>query len=736
MDGYLGTHPTPSEYTAGLDAYEKGDLSTAQKHLSTIPPMSPFGGLALATQALVELRLDKFAQSEETSKTALSLFAKYGCPYPPANVQVLRTLAIAIRQQGRVFESIPVLDAAIRLADCLFETLPDYKADIFGEKAHALSTLGTALIAAERPRKAIDYLLSARTHYSKLRGASGVMPGLAETLTNLASAYINTGNKTSATFALEEASQLAKGDEQQTQRIDILKAQAGLLSSEESKAVLRTASLAAENDGLFDTAYLRRCIACFAANEANDHSWAEEELRLAKQIESKLEQSSVLPAKLSFLEADHLERTGRPTDEVLKALINGAETWCDKTSTRLQFSDFCQVTGQMHDHFRKLSAMLLNAGRSDESFVSFESGRARAFALETAESLQHPLLETNSFHEGRIDCTLLSELQQRLGEHEVVISVAILPPRVVAFIVGTSSVDVCAVDIGGDADGADAFETAVDALPERLRHGKGGQCIPEKLLTLATAIKSQIGSKRIAALSPHSILHKVPWRLLLRSCGVPWTQLSFVTLFTPILSSSSDDASAIVPKSATALSYGSVGSGETEIDFNEEAAQFINHFGTDGRLIHPADSAAVRDAFLETNAVLLSCHGSTVFTEFGSAFFFDLADGFFKPADLAPKVNSPLIILSACSSGVYDMAAGDYPIGAAPHFLMAGARYCACCRFPIQADFARFLFPVFGKYLADGHSVELAFAEALNDAEGKGYDLWRLLACVELLGAT
>ncbi len=111
-------------------------------------------------------------------------------------------------------------------------------------------------------------------------------------------------------------------------------------------------------------------------------------------------------------------------------------------------------------------------------------------------------------------------------------------------------------------------------------------------------------------------------------------------------------------------------------------------------------------------------------TEFGSQLSEALANG---------RTPASLVVLSACDSGAYEMLEGDYPVGAAPALLIAGAAHCACTRFPVDAFFAKDFVCAFGRLLLRGESPAVAFAGALEEMEQQKYGLWRHLACIELL---
>jgi hypothetical protein len=144
----------------------------------------------------------------------------------------------------------------------------------------------------------------------------------------------------------------------------------------------------------------------------------------------------------------------------------------------------------------------------------------------------------------------------------------------------------------------------------------------------------------------------------------------------------------------------------------------------------------VRQSLHSNAIVLLSCHGEAVNTPDGPRFVVKLSDGSFWAEQVFPtRVSSPLVILSACDSGVYYLVWGDYPLGAGPELLRRGARAVIGARFPIRAEYAGDFVACFGRALAAGTALETAFARALEEVEQTNADLWRDLACLELLKA-
>ena len=193
------------------------------------------------------------------------------------------------------------------------------------------------------------------------------------------------------------------------------------------------------------------------------------------------------------------------------------------------------------------------------------------------------------------------------------------------------------------------------------------------------------------------------------------------------------DGTPLVVSDCSALGFGTAGS----IDLNQEAEVFCDAFEGRGTFVRDCASRDIQVALESNAAVLISCHGnlSKHPDEALPTLRLSVRDGAKTLDDFLPaKVSSDLAILSACSSGAYEVAWGDYPSGAAPEIIRRGARYCIASRCQVGADFAARFMSNFAKRLSGGEEVVNAFSSSLSDAEGDGADLWRDLACFELLG--
>jgi hypothetical protein len=422
---------------------------------------------------------------------------------------------------------------------------------------------------------------------------------------------------------------------------------------------------------------------------------------------------------------------GRPASEVLETLFEGARLWWGVLRKPQLTADVLVKTQSMHDHFRLLARKLLDDGRNDEACMTFEAGRALGFAIEVDQSALPKILALDPFagSQASVNCAGLRSIQAALGEGKAIISMAILPPGLVAFVVRRDSVKAVEHPLPDNDECHHIFD-AIRAIPRRLRKKEGIGVIPQLMRDFAGRVSGEIGTDEIVSIIPNSVLHGVPWRSLLRSLGVGWTQLSSVTGFGLLLGGPKLGA---IQGGAIALGHGTAGS----IDLNQEARDFAGAFGDQGTVVENATTADIRSALLRHGAVLISCHGSQREDLNRGTFhlYLSLGDGDKSADELWPdSVVAELVVLSACDSGVYEVAWGDYPVGAGPDLLRKGAQFCLATRFPVNAQFAANLMKELATHLASGNSVQSAFSKALETMENGGADFWNEIACFELIG--
>lgn len=285
-----------------------------------------------------------------------------------------------------------------------------------------------------------------------------------------------------------------------------------------------------------------------------------------------------------------------------------------------------------------------------------------------------------------------------------------------------------------------ALDRQIADVPHALhRHnGIGVGAIPQPLRVLAGRVAALVAGRTVKGLFPHATLHALPWRTLLREHGVPWDRLACATEFSFLLRGWPGERGTSTVSRAVAAGHGSA----PGVDFRDEAKAFADTFGAGGTLLPTCTAGDVTRALACDAAAIVSTHGVTKERPCGKGRGLTLAvqgDDLDRTVDafladhLPARVRAPVVVLSACWSGVYEMGWGDYPVGAGPLLLLKGARYCVVCRFPVRAAFARAFAGWLGRRLAAGAAVPDAVAGALADAEAGGWDRWHDVACIELL---
>jgi len=696
------------------------------------PEDSPARVLALGSAAAALGEMERYEEAERLGEQTLAEAREKGCPHPASHVQFSRNLAEAIRCQGRPWEAIRRFGQTVELAQELEEEHAEARAQIAQERAHTLQALGAALLGVERFAAALEAFQECRDVYREFPNGEEI--GHAEVLTNIAYAFFHLGDIDRAAYALSEARQIATRTEnnRQIQRINVVAGQLGLLevSSAESHEAIIDGARQAARDGQFTTAYARYLIAAQSAIRDKNWGQAEELIAEAVEVEPRLPTSNLNPPRLRNMIATLREETGADARDVTAVLIEGANQWYGRLSNDvIHRDDFSGIAESMHDHFRRLANGLYVQGREEESLAAFEAGRALSLARDVAPDRLEALLAGNPFQVDQqvIDCSQLREACAGIQKNEVAISLAALPPQLVAFIVSREDVRTVCVRVGTVREEADRFAQDIGMIPHRLENGTGARGIPQPLPELAKLLAEAIGTRVIRRFVPVAFFHSVPWRTLLRYVGVPWEQLRFCTEFG--LGLPSVPLSVDVLRAAGCVSMGHGRS--VDIDFRDEAREFANGWG-DGAYYEPScTQLIVRQALMTGQNLMLSVHGRSRERSLSLEF----ADESVSASQLIPPTAcAPAVFLSACYSGVYAMAVGDDPVGFAPMLLRAGVRRCVCTRWPVRALFARSFFPELAERLRESATLEDAFAEALAQAEEKGADLWRDIACLELIG--
>lgn len=728
---YFPCHPITKNYICGMKAINEGRLIDAINILSQEPTDSPCITLAKGNTAQTLLRLERLQEAEQVGREAVKLCIAKGCPHPPSFVQFIRNLGECISTQGRREESLSIFNDSRNIADELIGLFPDMQAHIELQKAHALNSWGTALLQLESFSEAIELFQAARVIHEKYIDSNTI--GYAEVLTNLALTLNRKGERTRGALALEEAMNVARqlGHIDQCRRIIIANIQSGYEAVENVLEFIENAADEAAKEGRYSTAYLRYCIYASEAKKRGEFDKGLKIISKAKEIENTIDKNDINLPKLRFTQARLMELSHSNVDDIIKVLIQGAFLWYERISSPIMSNDIHSLCKSLHDHFRLLSRMLLDRKRLDEALLAFESGRAIGHSIEVDRDYIKNNIYKNPFEAdgSKISTIILDGAKKALVPGNTSVVLAILPPQIVAFIINRRHVDYVAVNLPISSDGIDYLYSELDNIPIRLGNNVGKRAIPELIGEISRLVTIRIGDNVITSFTPYSKLHLVPWRAVLISSGLSWKQVSFSLNFS-FLFRKFENIMSIHGKKVIALGYGV----SNDIDFADEAKSFISPFGDNG-ILKDCTSKDLGVALNSDAIVMLSCHGRVI-EPFGDVqLTLCLNDGNFYADEIFPNsVRAPVVILSACDSGVYNMYFSDYPVGAAPLLIRRGTIYCIGARFPIDAMFAARFFRELATYLSANTDICNAFSLALEKSSVNGANFWRDLACLELIG--
>ncbi|GAB5550229.1 MAG: hypothetical protein SangKO_099890 [Sandaracinaceae bacterium] len=716
-------------YLTGMAFLDKGDLVVAAQVLAQEPPGSECYEFALGNAALAYLRLDDYPNAIAYARRALSAIRDRGRSLdPPSHIQFARTWATAL-SHVHPEASLEHFNAAAHGADELIKDYPDFAEDTAMEQAHVFGDWGGALIRLGNWEAAVDCLERARNEYRALDGYE--WNGLAEALTNLNLALRNwakvTGEdvSTRADVALQEALDIARGraDQDQEDRVLIAAVQSGsnIVPPEDRFPAVANAARRAREAQRFATAHLREAIGAELALNEGDSDLGLEFAQRALDLEPQVE-ADRNTAGMRVTHADLLEAAGRPADERLPSLFEAARQYYELARAAVSPGDVVLVAERMHDPLRRLSATLLEAGRPDDAVAAFEFGRALIYARVVGHDHLSRRLASNPFSTGSVSATELQDLQSVLGTEEVAVSIVVLPPRIVAFVVSSHRVDTVAVDLT-EAQARTLFEDVRD-LPHRLEEAIGKRAVPPLVLELGGLIAEAVGTRSVVLTSPYAWLQRVPWRAVLRDAGVPWSRLPLTTSFALLPTPWGLGADADSGGASLGFDDGS----SHGPDLVHEARAVADAAGL--AFTPQATSSDLRSALASEGTVFVSCHGR----ESDGSVHLSLSDGHINLRDaIPPRSQAALAILSACESGVFSMAFGDRPVGALPDLLASGVRSCVAARFRSNATFAAELMPAFASHIAGGSTIQRALSDALESAEREGFDLWRDLSCYDVV---
>lgn len=703
-----------------------GKLREALVGFDSEPKGSPVFSLALGNAGLVCRRLGHHGEAEKRLKAWARQYRKEADPHPPSTVQFIRNLGEAVGLQGRTAEACATLGRALSVCEELSERYPEFSQDLLEESAHVHISLG-AFLRRDSVAEAVENLQIARDIFRSLPVTGRV--GHAEALSNLADAYAELGQLTEAHLAFCEAVTIAGevGNEDEVARIRMNALMGGIELPGATVEGIRTSIAEARGDGRLETAYVRCIQLASILERRRAFSEALEALAQARAFEDRLDPRSLLVPQQRRWEAQLAEAAGQEPSQVVALLIDCGSRWMRCLKEPLSPVDFGIAAEHLHDDLRVLTDRLLRLNRIEEAFCTAETNRALLHRALLRGPTETGALASRLFDQGSfVETGLLESIQRRVGNGELLVSLVILPPDVLAFVVSGDSVDICRVP------SARSDRVDYDLLAGRLEAGKGIEAVPPSAVAMASALRGSIGDRTIRAIVPYGALHAVPWRALLRAAGLPWLQLRCQVEFDLAPAESIHECGRGCGQ-VVALGHG--GASE-QGEFAAEAAAFVELFGTCGHVETASGGAVTRWLASSADVVLLSVHGRSHRDEAGQArLVLELADGLKVAEELVPtKSETHIAVLSACHSGVYEVTHGQFPMGFAPDLLRAGVRHCIGARYEVGADFAHAFVVAVGMALASGTSAPDAFSSACEALEREGWDLWRNLAGVEIVG--
>ena len=712
MKNYIPKHEVTENYGRGMRLIFDNDLYGAIDVFLQEPINSSCYGLAIGNLALCYLRLDKFKECE---KYSLLLFQKIGIDkvtHKPSIVQFARNYSECIMNQGRFEESMSEFNNSVHLGNQLIQDFPNDEEEIKIQIAHTFNSWGGALLRAGNHKAAIEVYDSALIIYNSYKSTNTV--GLPEIYTNRASAFLRLDDFMRAELSLLEALELASKDicdkRDQIYRIKTLLIEMGSNKiSENSLDFFKEASAyALENDRL-ETGLTRLAIGIHHFLELEKPIEARELVNISRVAKLKVTFPTEYSANIRLLEAGVLQMEKADHKDILDVLFDGVTDWYKILSRKFQLGDFGLQTMKMKNIFQLLALELLEVDRVEEALMAIEYSRAISYALEHHDTSFNEFIDVNPFKNSKVKVDILKRLQNELGNDELIVSLCLIQNRNIAFLISRDSVRSISLNIL--PHDTEKYYNSIGLIPEALNQGKEDRSFPEEIINFTSMILKESDGKEIKLVFPYSILHKVPWRNIFmlssghNSSGPITIGLGLIPY---ILSKKSSDN---LKNYSISLGHGKTQDGA--LDLIEEARLFSAEIN--GDIFTGFTRAELLNSFKNYEIVHLSCHGNFLNKNSSPTLLLSMSDGDFPLEEYLPqKIGSKIVILSACTSGVYEMAYSEHPMGAAPLLLGRGAKYVIGTRYPVNAYYAKeFVFQLAAN-LKSGCDIEESFSRSLS----------------------
>src|SRR5262249_47572522 len=158
----------------------------------------------------------------------------------------------------------------------------------------------------------------------------------------------------------------------------------------------------------------------------------------------------------------------------------GAHQWYRRIAVQLIPADFHYEATDLHMHFRLLAACLVDLNRVEEALVAFDAGRGLSYAVEVDPAFFARVIAQNPFAEAgsTVDLAQLQQAQRNLDSGHVAVVLAVVPPRMIAFLIAPDRVDCVARLVAAAQKDLDTLDSDVKMLPSRLAQGVGPRAVP------------------------------------------------------------------------------------------------------------------------------------------------------------------------------------------------------------------------------------------------------------------
>lgn len=279
------------------------------------------------------------------------------------------------------------------------------------------------------------------------------------------------------------------------------------------------------------------------------------------------------------------------------------------------------------------------------------------------------------------------------------------------------------------------LEALSPALPGYLRHADKARRFAA--LLLPEAAHDVIGDKRRVLISPHRLLHALPFQVLPWDETHPYLIQRFAVTYIPNLSSLLIRYQSPARRSLLTVGISDYARHDAPYPRLEEAAQeaaeletlYAGH-GVDVRTLLDAQADEKQlndldrtDALAQFSCLHMSTHGHNVNSDTPMESSLVLYDSLLDGLDIANwRLNAELTVLSACCSGQrpyggrrMDELPGDDLFGLQAAFFAAGAKRVIRSLWPVDAGTAHRLVMAFHRHYASGQSPELALQKAIID---------------------